>query len=298
MYKLYSNAHTLLLTLLSYSFYLLFFLIIPFFLLFLLSLLSFSISLILNVPCDANNIQKFRMYSTALIFLLKLKFADRSLSLPLSRFVAFGVFHICQVQRMRQSCRYAICADFLLPWYIICSTWSHMDFLIRLFVISLHCLIFLRGFFHCTYLSLSLYIAFSTLLKYILLRFFSMYVCIWIWTFCALHARWHILIKTKNMESVACENHAHKQSRTHIHSIRLASAEITNFPLFFVHYWLLPVRQFVFSHKTMKIKRRTYRPSTCEWVSNVCCWLVQNFAARSDSIYFFSQHWRQFKHIF
>lgn len=35
-------------------------------------------------------------------------------------------------------------------------------------------------------------------------------------------------------------------------------------------YCLLPVRQFAFSHKTMKIKRKTYRSSTCEGVLHHC----------------------------
>lgn len=37
--------------------------------------------------------------------------------------------------------------DFLLPWYIICTIWPHMDLLIRLFVILLHRLIFPCGYF-------------------------------------------------------------------------------------------------------------------------------------------------------
>lgn len=106
-----------------------------------------------NIECAVRCEQypKFRMYSTALIFMLKLKFVDRHFFFG-SIGWGFGVSY-CKLQPVSQSCRYAICADFLLPWYIICSTWSHMDFLIRLFVISLHCLIFLRGFFLSSSLS-------------------------------------------------------------------------------------------------------------------------------------------------
>lgn len=48
------------------------------------------------------------------------------------------------------------------------------------------------------------------------------------------------------------------------HAVRLG--KVRNFLVLFI-YWLLPVRQFVFSHKTMKIKRKTYLLSTCERVS-------------------------------
>lgn len=80
-----------------------------------------------NIECAVRCEQypKFRMYSTALIFMLKLKFVDRHFFFG-SIGWGFGVSY-CKLQPVSQSCRYAICADFLLPWYIICSTWSHMD---------------------------------------------------------------------------------------------------------------------------------------------------------------------------